>query len=160
ALVAGSPTAKVTPPPYVRSDVIRAMEHVGAASFTALQYSQVHFSFAFDRPARKAMIRWRTGELEREIPLTLDGDRTQDDWRIRAVEAGPHSAALTVEVEHGIVSTYPLPAWSIWTDDAPWFSAGPVLGRSDGDGRTKTVTPDDVIPIKAAAEDQVGLGRL
>jgi hypothetical protein len=160
ALVSGSPIAKVTPPPYVRSDVIRAAEHAGVAPFTALQYSQVHFSFAFDRPARKATIRWRTGESEREIPLTLDDDRTRGDWRIRAVEAGPHSATLTVEAEHGIVSTYPLPAWSIWTDDAPWFSAGPVLGRSDGAGRTKTVAPDDVIPIKTAAEDQVGLGRL
>jgi hypothetical protein len=160
ALVPGSSTAKVTPPPYVRSDVLRATEHAGPASFTALQFSQVQFSFAFDRPAQKATIRWRTGELQREIPLALDDNRTRASWRIRAFEAGPHAATLTVEAEHGILSTYPLPSWSIWTDDAPWFGAGPVLGRIDGEGRTTAVTADDVIPIKAAAEDQVGLGWL
>jgi hypothetical protein len=77
-----------------------------------------------------------------------------------AQPVGPHAATLIVEAEHGITSTYSLPAWSVWADEAPWFSAAPVLGFASGDDRPKVVAPDDVIPIKAVAEDQVGVDRV
>ncbi len=158
ALAPGGLTVKVTPPPYVNAEVMPIAEHVGHAPFTALQYSRVQFTFAFDRPAYKATIRWRTTEFAPDISLVLTGDQTRTTWSELLADAGPHAATLVLEGEHGIVSTYPLPAWSVWTDDAPWFSAAPTFFGSGG--RSKAIAVDDVIPIKTVAEDQVGLGRV
>ena len=160
ALLPESPKTRVTPPPYVQAAVLAETESVGHVPFTALQFSKVKFQFRFDRPARKATIRWRRGDEESQIVLPLVEERTEAAWELIAVASGPHAATLSLEGEHGIVSTYPLPAWSVWTDDAPRFSAAPVLGFSSTDERPSVVPPDEVIPIKASAEDKVGIERL
>lgn len=160
ALLPGNPTAEVAPPPYVPSDVIPPSAHAGQAPFTALQYSRVRFSFAFDRPAHKATIRWRADANEQTIAMPLSADRRAATWEVLAKQVGPHAATLTLEAEHGIVSSYALPAWSVWADEAPWFSVAPVLGFAGSADRPKVVAPDETIPIKAAADDQVGVDRI
>lgn len=158
AITPGGLTVKVTPPPYVNPDVMSVAEHAGHAPFTALQYSRVGFQFAFDRPAHKATIRWRTADNHYEIALGIAEKLADASWEFLAFDVGPSAATLVLEAEHGIVSTYPLPTWSVWTDDAPWFSAAPDIFSSGG--LSKSVAPEDVVPIKAVAEDQVGLGRV
>lgn len=160
ALLPGNPTAKVTPPPYVHPNVIPTAEHAGHVPFTVLQYSHVRFMFAFDRPAQKATIRWRADSKEQTIVLPLSADQRNATWEVLAQPVGPHAATLVLEAEHGIVSSYSFPAWSVWADESPWFSVAPVLGFASSDDRPKVVAPDDVIPIKAVAEDQVGVDRI
>ncbi|MCI0685234.1 MAG: hypothetical protein L0Y71_24305 [Gemmataceae bacterium] len=160
ALAPDNPTVKVAPPPYVNPKTLPALEHAGQTPFTALQYSRSRFMFAFDRPARKATIRWRADSREQTLELELSGNRRDARWETTATLIGPQAAMLILEGEHGIVSSYALPDWSVWTDDGPWFSAAPVLGIAGSGERPKVVAPDDVIPIKAVAEDQVGVDRV
>ncbi len=159
-LVGDGPKTQVTPPPYVQPEVLAPSEQSGQNSFAVLQFSKVRFQFALDRPAQKATIRWRHGDQDRERILPLDAGAAVAAWEFITLEPGAHAATLTLEGEHGILSTYPLPSWSIWTDDAPWFSAVPLLGLSSTGERPRIIAPDDVIPIKTVAEDQVGIERV
>lgn len=159
ALLPGSPKIQVTLPPYARADVVRPLEQSGDVPFRALQYSRLQFSVEFDRPARKAAVRWRGNDQERMIPLPLAEDYRSASWNTLAVDLGPHAATLILEAEHGIVSTFALPAWSVWSDDAPRFTIAPALGAGRGDQAT-LVAPDDIIPIQALVKDEVGFGKV
>lgn len=160
ALAPGSPSVTIMPPPYVDARAMPAREHTGLTPFSTLQFSRVRFEFAFDRPAQRATLRWRADGHDRVVDLALSQDRTAAVWETLAGAAGPQAATLKLEAEHGIVSEYALPAWSVWVDEPPWFSAAPVFSFSDPAGRPKTIAANEIIPLKTVVEDQVGVAHV
>jgi hypothetical protein len=159
-LAAGTPKVEVTPPPYVVPESLPVVQRSGQTPFTALQYSRVRFDFEFDRPAQRATVRGKQAAAAGVIELPLSDGGRRARWEFVAAEPGPHSAELVVEAEHGVTWVHPLPAWSVWIDMPPLATQAPSLANLSADGGPRRIAPDDVLPIKAAFEDQVGLGEV
>jgi len=160
ALTAGGPKLEVTPPPYVEHESLPVLHRSGQTPFSALQYSRVRFDFHVDRPAVGAKVRCKESGVERVALLRLSDDGRRATWEFIAAEPGPHSAQLVLEAEHGVTWVHPLPAWSVWVDAPPLVTQPPSLANLSADAGPRRVAPDDVLPIKAAFEDQVGLGAI
>jgi hypothetical protein len=158
ALAEGGVRVEVTPPPYVNREVWPAAEHRAAAPFAVLQYSTLRLGWRFDRPAQHAMVRFKQGGAERTIELPLKDDGSGASWELLAAEVGPQSAQLILEAEHGVLWTHALPAWSVWADQPPLILQAPALGRVSTSDTAARIAPGERLPIKAAIEDQVGLG--
>jgi hypothetical protein len=118
------------------------------------------------------------------VPVALSADRTGATAELPALAVGGYALVLHTEAEHHIGSTHELPPLSIWADAPPVFTERPrIAGLKDtearkdwavtadavGDhlkpvhaydtSRARQVTPDDVLRLKVAVEDKVGVAR-
>jgi hypothetical protein len=159
-LTAGAPDIEVMPPGYVNPQTLPAAAHAGMTPFTALQYSSVRFRFAFDRPAQKAAVRWHSPAGARTVDLALTAGGQQAEWQLLASDPGAHLAELIVAAEHDVAWTHPLPGWSVWSDAPPRLTEAPALDLPSAQTGPRGVASDDVLPIKAVIEDEVGVGAV
>lgn len=157
-LATGSPRVTVTPPAYVNKDVHPPQEIQGSNDFAALQFSKVRLHLHFTRPAVTARVHLQDREQKQrlEIPLAWSADRRAVDADVPALDPRTYSLRVTMEAEHQIATVRELGTLRVWADGPPRFIEVPRLLSTSAE---ETASPDDILPLRVAVEDEVGVDR-
>lgn len=147
----------VTPPAYARATV-ETQTVPGLTDLAALQHSQVHFAFRFNRPAVAAFLEWSAPanvdnkEIQnRQYPLELTAERTAARLQLPAVTQG--TFRIVLEAEHGIRTELTPRTLTVKLDQPPAF-----LQVSGGE-ELKMVRPYESLPVAVELADDVAVDR-
>ncbi|MCI0741375.1 MAG: hypothetical protein L0Y72_20275 [Gemmataceae bacterium] len=165
-LAADSPVIQVVPPPYTSPEIHPPHSSRHFSDFSALQFSMIRFECQLTRPAVLARIDWKTEAGEaRTLPATWNWheDKAAFTVLLPAKELGSFTGELVLEAEHAITTRYALPRWKVWRDDPPIIlerlpSAGATIAADAA--LSHSATPDDLLKLRCAVEDIVGLDRI
>ncbi len=133
---------------------VRLYANLPASPGKRLQYSELGYYFELDRPARSGFLRLQNSQHERDVPLKLSGKRVNCTFEVN--DLGNFTPELHVTCEHGISTIIPLPMFSVFSDQPPQF-VEELLPPKTGE---RIVETDEVLRLKIAVEDFVGLGQL
>lgn len=156
-LAAGSPTITITAPEYARKNV-DAQTVQGLADLTALQHSQIHFDFRFNRPALAAHLEWkpRAGETTKDkdlaatvLPLELSAGGSTAQLNLPAQADGTFT--LVLDAEHGIRTELEPRLLTVKVDQPPVFT------KVSGTDELKVIHPYDSLPLEVSVADDVGV---
>jgi hypothetical protein len=121
----------------------------------------------------------------RVLPVQLGTDRCEGRLQLPALAPGEYDLKLVLEAEHQIATAVDLRTLTVWPDEPPAFTELPRAAGGDattvradwavaadplGDrfnlvrslsagAQAKTAAPDDVLSLKVAVEDKVGVDR-
>jgi hypothetical protein len=149
------PSTVVTPPPYVSADHKALSRSSGSSLVPVLQYSAVRWVLSFDQPLVAGTLRWRKGEHVFSMPIKLKGTEGEATCEVIAREVGNFLGEVRVTNVHGIESILTLPMTTVWKDTPPQFTEPLQRGAS-----TASLDPEEVLKLRVAVEDAVGLDRL
>ncbi len=165
-LAAESPVIHVAPPPYASPEIHPPHSTRHFSDISALQFSMIRFECQLTRPAVLARIDWKTetGEaLSQSADWSWAADKSAFTVLLPAREIGPFTGELVLEAEHAVTTRYALPRWKVWRDDPPIIRERlPIVGdlNAADAALSRLATPDDLLKLRCAVEDLVGLDRI
>jgi hypothetical protein len=161
-LAAESPCITVTPPAYARATK-EEETYYGLVDLSALQHSEVRFTFRFTRPAEAAFLEWteqgESGEKGDSSPLLktsnhaldLGDDRQTASFTMTATTAGKYRVVL--EAERGIRTVLDGGTLSVRADQPP-----SVVKFAGIEGRA--VQKSERVPLEIETADDIGVAGI
>jgi len=162
-----APALRIDPPPYVKCapDPV-ALDPDSKSPTPVVRFSRIRQVLQLDRAPVKAVVRIESRPTSstkdatvRLVPLMLNKDLTGEIAEILAADVEHFSAALLLDLGHGLSKTLPLGRWQVQDDQAPRFTQ--PLRFQDGSALLANldyrVSAKEALKLRAIVEDDAGL---